>query len=371
MPVILRWSRIVWNFISNVGRIPAGKRHGGGYPRGPHVDEGAEAPLVRQRTAPRRSPATARRHQTMPRRQRDLLRFNLVRIFMATSPLQAETVEPGLRNGAGAILPHALARPAVVDAPMPRCGMIPAAYESLRAHVPTTPFTEQHTFILATGITVVLALASAIGLGLKITVAKRQPHGGIDNLNTRVNAWWAMAIIVGLALAGGARRSHAAVRVRVVRGAARIRGAGARPRRRPRVAADLSLRRPAAPVSLRRARRPGFLHAVHPALRPRWRCPPSPRCGASRASCTTCVSARRPCNGASCFACGASRTCRRSSRWRFRATKAAMPSCSSFSFSSCNRATCSSISGASSPGAARSRPGYRRPRRSKGWWAAC
>ncbi len=67
----------------------------------------------------------------------------------------------------------------------------------------TTPFSEQHTFILAAGITVVLALASAIGLGLKITVAKRQPHGGIDNLNTRVNAWWAMAIAVGLALLAG------------------------------------------------------------------------------------------------------------------------------------------------------------------------
>jgi len=73
----------------------------------------------------------------------------------------------------------------------------------LRPVVPTTPFTEQHTFILATGITLVLALASVIGLGLKITVAKWQPHGAIDNLNTRVNAWWAMAIIVGLALVAG------------------------------------------------------------------------------------------------------------------------------------------------------------------------
>ena len=69
--------------------------------------------------------------------------------------------------------------------------------------VPTTPFTEQHTFLLAVGITVVLALASAIGVGLKITVAKRQPHGTIDNLNTRVNAWWAMSIVVGLALLTG------------------------------------------------------------------------------------------------------------------------------------------------------------------------
>jgi phosphatidate cytidylyltransferase len=73
----------------------------------------------------------------------------------------------------------------------------------LTSLVPTTPFTEQHTFILAMGITVVLALASAIGVGLKLTVAKRQPHGAIDNLNTRVNAWWAMSVVLGLALLGG------------------------------------------------------------------------------------------------------------------------------------------------------------------------
>ena len=81
--------------------------------------------------------------------------------------------------------------------------MIPATQESIRAFVPTTPFTEPHTLILATGVTIVLVLASAIGLGLKLTVAKRQPHGGIDNLNTRVTAWWAIAVIVGLALLAG------------------------------------------------------------------------------------------------------------------------------------------------------------------------
>jgi phosphatidate cytidylyltransferase len=81
--------------------------------------------------------------------------------------------------------------------------MIPATRKLPRPLVPTSPFTDPHTFILAMGITVVLAVASAIGFGLKLTVAKRQPHGGIDNLNTRVNAWWAMAIIVGLALLAG------------------------------------------------------------------------------------------------------------------------------------------------------------------------
>ena len=64
-------------------------------------------------------------------------------------------------------------------------------------------FAFQHTFLLTTGIALVLALASVIGLGLKITVAKRQPHGAIDNLNTRVNAWWVMCIVVGLALFAG------------------------------------------------------------------------------------------------------------------------------------------------------------------------
>jgi len=63
--------------------------------------------------------------------------------------------------------------------------------------------TQQHTFILTTGIALVLALASIIGLGLKIAVAKRQPHGAIDNLNSRVNAWWVICIAVGLALFAG------------------------------------------------------------------------------------------------------------------------------------------------------------------------
>ena len=78
-----------------------------------------------------------------------------------------------------------------------------ACDESCIMDAPTASFALQHTFLLTTGIALVLALASVIGLGLKITVAKRQPHGAIDNLNTRVNAWWAICIVVGLALLGG------------------------------------------------------------------------------------------------------------------------------------------------------------------------
>ena len=69
--------------------------------------------------------------------------------------------------------------------------------------MPNASFALQHTFLLTTGIALVLALASVIGLGLKLTVAKRQPHGAIDNLNTRVNAWWVMSIVVGLSLLAG------------------------------------------------------------------------------------------------------------------------------------------------------------------------
>ena len=60
--------------------------------------------------------------------------------------------------------------------------------------LPNAPFTLYHTVLLATGIALVLAVASIVGIGLKITVAKRRPHDAIDNLNTRVNAWWGICI---------------------------------------------------------------------------------------------------------------------------------------------------------------------------------
>ena len=133
--------------------------------------------------------------------------------------------------------------------------------------LPTLPSRQQHTFILATGITLVLALASVIGLGLKITVAKRQPHGAIDNLNTRVNAWWAMSIVVGMALLAGktgvtllfAFASFVALREFVAPA----------PREQGERAMLLTCLGVVLPLQylLRRERLVRFLHAVHPARR--------------------------------------------------------------------------------------------------------
>lgn len=67
-----------------------------------------------------------------------------------------------------------------------------------------TPFShEQHAVMLAGGIAGVLVLASAVGALLKIRVARGRPHAVIDNLNTRVNAWWVMAAVFGLSLLAG------------------------------------------------------------------------------------------------------------------------------------------------------------------------
>jgi phosphatidate cytidylyltransferase len=63
--------------------------------------------------------------------------------------------------------------------------------------------TQSHTFLLAAGVIGVLALASAVGWVLKMTVASAGPHAAIDNLNARVKAWWLMVVVIGLALLAG------------------------------------------------------------------------------------------------------------------------------------------------------------------------
>jgi phosphatidate cytidylyltransferase len=63
--------------------------------------------------------------------------------------------------------------------------------------------TQSHTFVLAAGVIGVLALASAVGWVLKMTVASAGPHAAIDNLNARVKAWWLMVVVIGLALLAG------------------------------------------------------------------------------------------------------------------------------------------------------------------------
>ncbi len=59
------------------------------------------------------------------------------------------------------------------------------------------------TIGLFAGIGVVLLVASLIGWTLKVTVAKNQSHGVIDNLNTRIKAWWVMVLVIGIAFAFG------------------------------------------------------------------------------------------------------------------------------------------------------------------------
>ncbi|RPI44462.1 MAG: phosphatidate cytidylyltransferase [Betaproteobacteria bacterium] len=59
------------------------------------------------------------------------------------------------------------------------------------------------TFYLVTAIGGVLVLASLVGFGLKALVAGMRPHAGLDNLNARIQAWWILAALFGLALAGG------------------------------------------------------------------------------------------------------------------------------------------------------------------------
>jgi phosphatidate cytidylyltransferase len=56
---------------------------------------------------------------------------------------------------------------------------------------------------LAAGILAILVFASLVGALLKWRVAHGKPHAVVDNLNARVNAWWVMAAIIGLALLAG------------------------------------------------------------------------------------------------------------------------------------------------------------------------
>ncbi|HET7731653.1 MAG TPA: phosphatidate cytidylyltransferase [Usitatibacter sp.] len=67
----------------------------------------------------------------------------------------------------------------------------------------TTLTPHQQALYLAAGIIGTLAFASIVGFYLKLKVAHGNPHGVIDNLNARVNAWWVMAIVIGLAVMAG------------------------------------------------------------------------------------------------------------------------------------------------------------------------
>jgi len=65
------------------------------------------------------------------------------------------------------------------------------------------PAAGQATLHLFSGIATVLVIASTVGLLLKRRVARGAPHAVIDNLNARVNAWWAMVALIALAFVFG------------------------------------------------------------------------------------------------------------------------------------------------------------------------
>lgn len=66
--------------------------------------------------------------------------------------------------------------------------------------LPTLP---DDAWPLIVGIGTVLIVASLLGRALKFTLARRQAHPVIDNLNSRIHAWWVMTVVFGLAMCAG------------------------------------------------------------------------------------------------------------------------------------------------------------------------
>lgn len=62
---------------------------------------------------------------------------------------------------------------------------------------------QQQTMALFAAVGAVLVVASLIGYGLKVFVAKGRPHAVIDNLNARTKAWWVMVLVISAALLFG------------------------------------------------------------------------------------------------------------------------------------------------------------------------
>ena len=56
---------------------------------------------------------------------------------------------------------------------------------------------------LFVSITLVLIIASSVAALLKLRIANGKPHSVIDNLNSRINAWWVMIAVLALAFLFG------------------------------------------------------------------------------------------------------------------------------------------------------------------------
>ena len=61
----------------------------------------------------------------------------------------------------------------------------------------------QQSLVLFAGIAAVLIVASAVGFVLERRYAAAGPNPVIDNLNTRIKAWWVMVAVIGIAFAFG------------------------------------------------------------------------------------------------------------------------------------------------------------------------
>ncbi len=61
----------------------------------------------------------------------------------------------------------------------------------------------QSTLLIAAGVFMLLAAVSVLGAWLKLGAADGRPHPLIDNLNRRIQAWWAMTVTIGIALLAG------------------------------------------------------------------------------------------------------------------------------------------------------------------------
>ena len=61
------------------------------------------------------------------------------------------------------------------------------------------PFPSMYALPIFAGAVAVLIVASVIGLILKLRFAPEEPHGVIDNLNSRIRAWWWMVGVLAAA----------------------------------------------------------------------------------------------------------------------------------------------------------------------------
>lgn len=64
-------------------------------------------------------------------------------------------------------------------------------------------WSDPDALLLLAAVLAVLVLGSVVGGLLRLRVARGRPHPVIDNLVTRVNAWWVIAALVALALLAG------------------------------------------------------------------------------------------------------------------------------------------------------------------------